>query len=55
MPNNFIWYLFPSRKELEMSQMSCKVENEKGLVAQLQKAVMELQVISYRTPVRTCI
>ncbi|XP_066097731.1 myosin-15 [Saccopteryx bilineata] len=32
-----------SRKELEMSQMKSEVENEKGLVAQLQKMVKELQ------------
>uniref|UniRef100_A0A8C6B738 Myosin motor domain-containing protein n=1 Tax=Monodon monoceros TaxID=40151 RepID=A0A8C6B738_MONMO len=32
------------RKELEMNQMSSKVENEKGLVAQLQKMVKELQL-----------
>ncbi|KAM9089909.1 LOW QUALITY PROTEIN: myosin-15 [Megaptera novaeangliae] len=31
------------RKELEMNQVSSKVENEKGLVAQLQKMVKELQ------------
>ncbi|ELK18146.1 Myosin-15 [Pteropus alecto] len=31
------------KKDLEMSQMNSKVENEKGLVAQLQKTVEELQ------------
>nr|XP_010969056.2 myosin-15 isoform X2 [Camelus bactrianus] len=32
------------RKELEMNQMSSKVENEKGLAAQLQRMVKELQI-----------
>ncbi|KAM5275971.1 LOW QUALITY PROTEIN: myosin-15 [Hipposideros larvatus] len=35
------------KKELEMSQMNLKVENEKGLVAQLQKMVKEPTQIQY--------
>lgn len=53
--NNSICYLFPNRKEVELSQMNSKVENEKSLVAHLQKMVKELQVILYQTPVNTCL
>ena len=37
-----------------MNQMSSKVENEKNLVAQLQKMVKDFQVIIYQIPVCIC-
>ena len=37
-----------------MNQMRSKVENEKSLVAQLQKTVKEFQVIIYQIPVCIC-
>ena len=37
-----------------MNQMRSKVENEKSLVAQLQKTVKEFQVIIYQIPMCIC-
>ena len=49
---NALFHVVGSRKDMEINQLSGKLEDEQSLVVQLQRKIKELQVRKISAPVR---